>query len=231
MAWVTFGGGTLPPVTPTIHLESIIEGETMPNLRAPRRSRHTKALLIALVAAAAVAGCGSPDSTSTAAPDQTPSPSVSASAAAGVLTVRDPWVKAADQGMTAAFGTLVNDGDTDVTITGAATDVSPMELHEMTMKDGTMVMQAKQGGIVVRAKSSHALEPGGEHLMLMNLRQPVRPGDELAVTLTFADGRTQTFTAVAKPFTGAQESYAPGHGATPMPGTSGTPRAATSPAS
>ncbi|MBB5826861.1 copper chaperone PCu(A)C [Micromonospora carbonacea] len=203
----------------------------MPNLRAPRRSRHTKALLIALVAAAAVAGCGSPDSTSTAAPDQTPSPSVSASAAAGVLTVRDPWVKAADQGMTAAFGTLVNDGDTDVTITGAATDVSPMELHEMTMKDGTMVMQAKQGGIVVRAKSSHALEPGGEHLMLMNLRQPVRPGDELAVTLTFADGRTQTFTAVAKPFTGAQESYAPGHGATPMPGTSGTPRAATSPAS
>ncbi|MFG1847909.1 copper chaperone PCu(A)C [Micromonospora carbonacea] len=203
----------------------------MPNLRAPRRSWHTKALLIALVAAAAVAGCGSPDSTSTAAPDQTPSPSVSASAAAGVLTVRDPWVKAADQGMTAAFGTLVNDGDTDVTITGAATDVSPMELHEMTMKDGTMVMQAKQGGIVVRAKSSHALEPGGEHLMLMNLRQPVRPGDELAVTLTFADGRTQTFTAVAKPFTGAQESYAPGHGATPMPGTSGTPRAATSPAS
>ncbi|WP_433689142.1 copper chaperone PCu(A)C [Micromonospora carbonacea] len=203
----------------------------MPNLRAPRRSRHTKALLTALVAAAAVAGCGSPDSTSTAAPDQTPSPSVSASAAAGVLTVRDPWVKAADQGMTAAFGTLVNDGDTDVTITGAATDVSPMELHEMTMKDGTMVMQAKQGGIVVRAKSSHALEPGGEHLMLMNLRQPVRPGDELAVTLTFADGRTQTFTAVAKPFAGAQESYAPGHGATPMPGTSGTPRAATSPAS
>ncbi|MFI2665212.1 copper chaperone PCu(A)C [Micromonospora carbonacea] len=203
----------------------------MPNLRAPRRSRRTKALLTALVAAAAIAGCGSPDSTSTAAPDQTPSPSVSASAAAGVLTVRDPWVKAADQGMTAAFGTLVNDGDTDVTITGAATDVSPMELHEMTMKDGTMVMQAKQGGIVVRAKSSHALEPGGEHLMLMNLRQPVRPGDELAVTLTFADGRTQTFTAVAKPFTGAQESYAPGHGATPMPGTSGTPRAATSPAS
>ncbi|WFE55663.1 copper chaperone PCu(A)C [Micromonospora sp. WMMD712] len=203
----------------------------MPNLRAPRRSRQTKVLLTALVAAAAVAGCGSPDSTSTAAPDQTPSPSVSASAAAGVLTVRDPWVKAADQGMTAAFGTLVNDGDTDVTITGAATDVSPMELHEMTMKDGTMVMRAKQGGIVVRAKSSHALEPGGEHLMLMNLRQPVRPGDELAVTLTFADGRTQTFTAVAKPFTGAQESYAPGHGATPMPGTSGTPRAATSPAS
>lgn len=203
----------------------------MPSLTAPRRTRRTAALLTAALTAAVAAGCGSPDDTSTAAPNPSPSPSVSASAAAGVLTVRDPWVKAADKGMTAAFGTLVNDGDTDVTITGAATDVSPMELHEMTMKDGKMVMQAKQGGIVVRAKSSHVLEPGGEHLMLMNLRQPVQAGDELSFTLTFADGRTQTFTAVAKPFTGAQESYAPGHGATPMPGMSGSPRAATSPAS
>ncbi|MFC8851295.1 MULTISPECIES: copper chaperone PCu(A)C [unclassified Micromonospora] len=200
----------------------------MPSLTTPRRPRRTAALLSAVLVAAAAAGCGSSDSASTAAPS--PSPSVSVSAAAGVLTVRDPWVKAADKGMTAAFGTLVNDGDADVTITGAATDVSPMELHEMTMKDGKMVMQAKQGGIVVKAKSSHVLEPGGEHLMLMNLRQPVKPGDELTFTLTFGDGRTQTFTAVAKPFTGAQESYAPGHGATPMPGMSGTPRAATSPA-
>ncbi|TDC63986.1 copper chaperone PCu(A)C [Micromonospora sp. KC207] len=199
----------------------------MPGLTSPRRHRRTAVLLTAALAAAA-AGCGSSGSTSTAAP--TPSPSVSASAAASVLTVRDPWVKAADKGMTAAFGTLVNDGDADVTITGAATDVSPMELHEMAVKDGRMVMQAKLGGIVVRAKSSHVLEPGGEHLMLMNLRQPVRAGDELSFTLTFADGRTQMFTAVAKPFTGAQESYAPGHGVTPMSGMSGTPRAATSPA-
>ena len=48
--------------------------------------------------------------------------------------------------------------------------------------------------------------------MLMNLTKPVKPGDEVAVTLTFADGRTTQFTAVGKPFTGAQESYAPeGH--------------------
>ena len=28
-----------------------------------------------------------------------------------MIGIRDPWVKAADKGMTAAFGTLVNDGD------------------------------------------------------------------------------------------------------------------------
>ncbi|MGW5077601.1 copper chaperone PCu(A)C [Micromonospora echinospora] len=175
-----------------------------------RRFLRPAALIGAAVLAASVAACGSADATPTA----TPSASAPASAAAGVLTIRDPWVKAADKGMTAAFGTLVNDSDTDVTITGVSTDVSRAELHEMAMKDGKMVMQAKQGGVVVKARSQAALEPGGDHLMLMDLTRPVRPGDQLDITLTFADGRTQTFTAVAKPFTGAQESYAPGHGAT-----------------
>ncbi|MDG4782381.1 copper chaperone PCu(A)C [Micromonospora sp. WMMD961] len=196
---------------------------------SPFGSRRRAAVILPTVAALVAfgaAGCGSSDSPSAA----ESSPSVSASAAAGVVTIRDPWVKAADKGMTAAFGTLVNDGDTDVTVTGATTSVSPMELHEMTMKDGTMVMQAKQGGIVIKAKSTHALEPGGDHLMLMNLAKPVQAGDELSFTLTFADGKTQQFTAVAKPFTGAQESYAPGHGQ-PMPSMSATPEMSMSPAS
>ena len=100
----------------------------------------------------------------------------------------------------------------------------------MAMKDGKMVMRQKQGGIVIKAKGTHALEPGGDHLMLMNLTQPVKAGDELTFTLTFADGRTEQFTAVAKPFAGAQESYAPGHGE-PMPGMSATPGMSMSPAS
>jgi copper(I)-binding protein len=192
--------------------------------------RRPAVLLAATAATVAfgVTGCGSSDSSSTGAPST--SATASASAAAGVVTVRDAWVKAADKGMTAAFGTLVNDGDADVTITSASTEVSPMELHEMTLKDGKMVMQQKQGGIVVKAHSSTTLQPGGEHLMLTNLKQAVKAGDELTFTLTFADGKTQTFTAVAKPFTGAQETYAPGNGE-PMPGMSATPTMSMSPAS
>ncbi|MEU7614807.1 copper chaperone PCu(A)C [Micromonospora rifamycinica] len=185
-----------------------------------RRSPIVLATACAAVLAVGVAGCGPSDPS--AATRSSPAASAAANPAAGVLGIRDPWVKAADRGMTAVFGTLVNDGDTDVTLASAATSVSRMELHEMTMKDGAMVMRQKQGGIVIRAKGVHVLEPGGDHLMLMDLSQPVRAGDELTVTLTFGDGRTQRFVAVAKPFTGAQESYAPGHGA-PTPGTGGQP--------
>ncbi|WP_328346408.1 copper chaperone PCu(A)C [Micromonospora sp. NBC_00421] len=190
--------------------------------------RSSVILTTAALLAVGVVGCGPADPAS--GPQSSASAAASAGTAAGVVGIRDPWVKAADKGMTAAFGTLVNDGDADVTLTGATTSVSPMELHEMTMKDGKMVMQQKQGGIVIKAKGTHALEPGGDHLMLMNLAKPVQAGDELTFTLTFADGRTQQFTAVAKPFTGAQESYAPGHGQ-PMPGMSATPTMSMSPAS
>ncbi|MFV2103893.1 copper chaperone PCu(A)C [Micromonospora sp. LOL_024] len=176
-------------------------------------------LFTGVVLAVSVTGCGSSDDASTAGPSPSASASAVPSAEAGVLGIQDPWVKAADEGMTAAFGTLVNNTDADVTITGASTTVSPTELHEMAMQDGKMVMQAKEAGVVIKAGGEHKFEPGGDHLMLMNLNQPVKAGDELTFTLTFADGRTQTFTAVAKPFTGAQESYAPGHGE-PMPHTS-----------
>ncbi|MFI7220262.1 copper chaperone PCu(A)C [Micromonospora maritima] len=195
----------------------------MPSTTTSGRFLRPAALIGAALLAVSVAACGSADGSTSAAPSA--SATASASAAAGVLGISDPWVKAADKGMTAAFGTLVNDGDADVTITKAATEVSPMELHEMTMKDGKMVMQPKEGGIVVKAHSRATLEPGGDHLMLMNISKPVRAGDELSFTLTFADGRTQTFTAVAKPFTGAQESYAPGHGDSPMPEMSMSPTA------
>ncbi|MFG1917009.1 copper chaperone PCu(A)C [Micromonospora sp. NPDC048898] len=195
---------------------------------SPLGLRRSATVLATAIMAAGVAGCGSSDSPATAQPG--PSASASANPDAGVVGIRDPWVKAADKGMTAAFGTLVNNGDSDVTVTSATTSVSPMELHEMAMQDGKMVMRQKQGGIVVKARGTHALEPGGDHLMLMNLTKPVQAGDELTVTLTFGDGRTQQFTAVAKPFTGAQESYAPGHGE-PMTGTSATPGMSMSPAS
>lgn len=47
--------------------------------------------------------------------------------------------------------------------------------------------------------------------MLMNVASPVKAGDELTFTLTFADGKSVQFSAIAKPFTGAGESYDPGH--------------------
>jgi copper(I)-binding protein len=161
-------------------------------------------LAVAAVTCAVLTGCGGSPETTAA-----PVPAPASSAPAAALTVRDPWVKAADTGMTAAFGTLVNGTGADVTITGATSPASPIELHTMAMEDGKMVMKPKEGGFTIKAGATHELGPGGDHLMLMQPAAAIRPGDEVAFTLALAGGGTVAFTAVAKPFAGAQESYAP----------------------
>jgi copper(I)-binding protein len=124
------------------------------------------------------------------------------------LTLTDPWVKAADSGMTAAFGTLVNATDEDITIVSARSAASPMELHEMaTGSDGTIVMRPKDGGLVVPAGGSLTLAPGGEHLMFMDLTAPLEPGDEVDLTVVADDGIEWSFTAPVRTFAGAEEDY------------------------
>jgi len=153
-----------------------------------------------------LAGCGSSDDPAEGAAAPTPAPS-----AATTLTIKDPWVKATGAGvMTAAFGVLANDTGADITVTGVESPASPMELHEMAMKDGKMIMRPKEGGFVVKAGSTHELSPGGDHLMLMKPAKAIEAGDEVTFTLKLADGATVPFTAVAKPFAGAGESYDPG---------------------
>lgn len=190
--------------------------------RAPRVS-----WLVAATCAGGLllAGCGSATSTSTssAAGSVTSSAAASASTAAsspaavGEVTIADTWIRATDgtedPTMTAAFGVLTNHTDKALTVVSATNSASDhTELHEMAMEGGAMVMRPVAGGISVPADGATTLEPGGLHVMVMNLTSPIKPGDEVAVVLTLDDGSTVPFTAVAKEFAGAQESYSPSGG-------------------
>ncbi|GAA4082147.1 hypothetical protein GCM10022248_59340 [Nonomuraea soli] len=115
--------------------------------------------------------------------------------------------------MSAAFGTLTNTSGQDITVLSASTPVSPMvELHETVEDGGKSVMRAKDGGFVVPAGGTLELKPGGNHIMLMGLKEPVLPGAEVSFSLALAGGGTMEFTAVGKDFAGANETYQPGHG-------------------
>lgn len=166
---------------------------------------HTKipsrlTLITALVAAAtlALAGCAA-----------TTEPLNEPATAGESVTITDAWVKTADEGMTAAFGEIVNTSSSDITLLSASTAAAGMmELHE-TVDDGTgtMSMQERDGGFSIPAGSSLTLEPGGNHLMLMGLTAPILAGDEVSFTLAFSDGSEFAFTAPAKDYSGANENY------------------------
>lgn len=136
------------------------------------------------------------------------------------LTLTGGWVKAAESGMTAAFGTLTNTSGEAITITSATSDASRMELHEMAMDDaGQMVMRPKEGGLTVPAGGTHELAPGGDHLMFMDLTKPLATGDEVEVTLASDSGATWTFRLPVRTFSGADERYQGSSGSgSEMPG-------------
>lgn len=153
--------------------------------------------LILVLPLVLVGGCSSPSSDAT---DKTNRVS---------LEISDAWVKATDEKMSAAFASIENDTDSDITIVSVSSPVSDdVQLHEtVTHADHSSAMQEVKAGFTIKADHELELEPGGNHIMLMNLTKPLLPGEDVTFTLTFKDGTTQDFTARVKEFSGANESY------------------------
>ncbi|MEU0561318.1 copper chaperone PCu(A)C [Dactylosporangium sp. NPDC006015] len=163
----------------------------------------------------ALTACGSEESSSSTPSGQAAPAAMSASAQAA-LVVKDPWVKSAKSGMSAAYGTVMNRTGKEIVVVSVTSSVSPMmELHETTTVDGKMAMRPKDGGFVIPANGSHEFKPGGDHFMLMDVKTEVKAGDQVTFTLTLKDGGTVQFTALGKDFAAGNESYMPGMGGSP----------------
>ncbi|GAB3213383.1 copper chaperone PCu(A)C [Marinactinospora thermotolerans] len=167
----------------------------------PRRRTVTTMAVLAL----ALVGCAQAEPT---APEQSAPP---ATTQAEAITVEDAWIKAVseEEGMTGVFGSIVNSAGQEAELVAAASAVAArVELHEVvTGDDGNALMQEKEGGFTVPAEGRHPLEPGADHIMLMDLGGDLAPGDEVEVTLEFSDGSTTGFTAPVKDYEGANENY------------------------
>ncbi|GAA3212040.1 copper chaperone PCu(A)C [Dactylosporangium siamense] len=174
-------------------------------------SLRKRGLLAATVLVLALTGCGSEKS-----PGAEAAPAATSASPQQALVVKDPWVKTAKSGMSAAYGTVMNTTGKDIVLVSASSSVSPMmELHETTTVDGKMAMRPKDGGFVIPANGSHEFKPGGDHFMLMDVKTEVKTGDQVTFTLTTKDGGTFQFTALGKDFAAGNESYMPGMGGSP----------------
>lgn len=107
----------------------------------------------------------------------------SASALAADLDVKTPWVRGtvAGQKATGAFMELSSPAGT--VIVGASSPVAGVtEIHEMKMDAGVMKMRAIPR-LDVPAGKTVSLAPGGYHVMLMDLKQQLKKGDIVPLTL------------------------------------------------
>ena len=113
--------------------------------------------------------------------------------AADNVSVQDPYVRLAppNAAATAAFMVIRNTGDKDVKVVKADNPVSKAtELHTHLNEGGVMKMRPVPA-IEIRAKGEAVLRPGGLHVMMIDLKAPMKEGDSVPITLTFDDGSSK----------------------------------------
>lgn len=116
-----------------------------------------------------------------------------------VMDVHNAWVRAtnvdnANADMTgivsAAYMEIGNHGDTDrILVSASAPGVGMMQIHQTIIEDEVAQMM-EQNGLIIPAGETVTLEPGGIHIMLMQLATSLVEGENLNLTLQFDDDST-----------------------------------------
>jgi copper(I)-binding protein len=104
------------------------------------------------------------------------------------IAVTQAWSRATPGGAQVASGymTIKNNGPAADRLLGGSTDAAAkVEVHEMATKDGVMTMREIKDGVPVAPGATVTLAPGGFHLMLVNVKKPLKQGDVVTVTLNF----------------------------------------------
>lgn len=111
------------------------------------------------------------------------------------LRVESGWVRAMPPGqpVTAAFMVLVNKGDRERRLEGMSSPLAGrVELHR-TMQQGDRMRMEAVTDLAIAPGESVTLEPGGLHLMLMELQRPLKVGEQVPLLLTLDRGEQVSF--------------------------------------
>lgn len=131
-------------------------------------------------------------------------PAAPAAKPAPTVTVAEAWVRLPPPGAknTGAFMLLTNAGKADRKLVSASNPASKVtELHTHLNEGGVMKMR-QVPAMDVKAGGSTRLEPGGLHVMLIDLVATLKEGEQVPLTLTFDDGSTVEVKAEVKKFDG-----------------------------
>ena len=112
---------------------------------------------------------------------------------AGAIQIEQPWARATPKGATigAGYMKITNTGtEPDRLVGGSASFAGRLEVHSMTMEQGVMKMRELKDGLEIKPGETVELKPGGYHMMFVGLKEPLKQGEDLTVTLKFAKAGT-----------------------------------------
>lgn len=115
---------------------------------------------------------------------------VAQAAQAQTVQVQGAWARATVQGQQASGAFMRLTATTDMRLKAVSSPVAGVaEVHEMRLEGDVMKMAAVSGGLALPAGKTVELKPGGYHLMLMDLKQPLRKDSTIPLTLVFVDAK------------------------------------------
>ena len=117
------------------------------------------------------------------------------------LVVSDVYVRETlgQNRSTAAYMRIDNKGDATARLISVSIgDLGAGGLHEMKMTGNLMEMKAMEHGLELPKGTSVVLAPGGNHVMLTDLKTPLKSGDTLKLTLNFDNGASLAIDAPIK---------------------------------
>jgi periplasmic copper chaperone A len=120
--------------------------------------------------------------------------------AADKLDAVDPYVRLNPPGtrVSGAFMQLKNRGDKDLKLVKVATPVAELaEFHTHINEDGVMKMRPVPS-IEIKANNETALQPGGLHVMMIDLKGALKEGQMIPITLTLDDGSQKVVNAIVR---------------------------------
>ena len=142
-----------------------------------------RSLALAVLSALALSACG-------------PSGPSEKAGAAGPVVVADALCRPTPNGrqVTGCYLTLTAPAaDTLVSVSSPVAALA--QVHEMRMESNMMMMRELEAGLPLPAGQAVSLAPGGNHIMLMGVTEPLKAGDTVPLTLTFANAAPVEITA------------------------------------
>ena len=112
-------------------------------------------------------------------------------AGAANISVSDAWARATMPGQKVSAAYMQIQSDADARLIGASSPAVPrVEVHEMKM-DGDVMRMREVKAIDLPKGKTVMLQPGGLHVMLMNLPKPIAAGDIIPLVLVVESGGKQ----------------------------------------
>jgi len=120
-------------------------------------------------------------------------PAAAADYDVGSIHISTPWARATPKGAASGAGymTITNRGTKPDAVSCVSDDASAQcQIHTMTLEGGVMKMRPVEGGLEIKPGETVTLQPGGYHIMFVNLKHGLEQGQSVKATLKFEHAGT-----------------------------------------